>query len=285
MNVEGTPIGRGPARMLVNRGHSSLLELPVEEVRASFKEHGLLVFRGFDATPDVMYPFAQRFSVRFSKGGARKNYKGFVEEVDLGAGPIDLHSENANSPFQPDVIWFCCGRPADEDGQTTYCDGVELWNRLSEPTRQLFRDKRIKFTRTYLPQVWRDYFGAGTTTAVLGRILDGLPGVTYRLNADESVYTEYLVSAVRRPKYRSEEAFVNSLLTPWSGHPMMFEDSTLIPSEVMQELKERSREITQDIPWQVGDLAMTDNSWILHGRRGFTDEKRQIFALLSWSNF
>lgn len=285
MKVEIQTLGRGPAALVINRGHASVQELPVPEVQKLFKEHGLLLFRGFQATPDVMYPFAQQFSTRFSKGGARKNYKGFVEEVDVGVGPIDLHSENANSPFEPDVIWFCCGKPADQDGQTTFCDSVDLWAALSDPTKQLFASKKIKFTRTYLRPVWKDYFGSTTTVPVLKRILDTLPGVTYRINPDESVYTEYVVSAVRRPKYRDAMAFCNSLLTPWSGHPMMFEDNQPISDEVMKEIRETSRQLTQDIPWEKGDLAMTDNSWILHGRRGFTDETRQIFALLSWSNF
>jgi alpha-ketoglutarate-dependent taurine dioxygenase len=285
MNVEIQTLGRGPAAVLINRGNKSVLELPVSDVRRMFKEHGLLLFRGFQTTPDVLYPFAQKFSTRFSKGGARKNYKGFVEEVDVGVGPIDLHSENANSPFQPDVIWFCCGRPADQDGQTTFCDSIELWLALSEPTKQLFLTKKIKFTRTYLRPVWKDYFGSTTTVPVLKSVLDTFPGVTYRVNADESVYTEYLVSAVRQPKYRSDMAFCNSLLTPWSGHPMSFEDGEPISDDILREIRETSREITQDIPWEKGDLAMCDNSWILHGRRGFTDEQRQIFALLSWSNF
>jgi alpha-ketoglutarate-dependent taurine dioxygenase len=43
--------------------------------------------------------------------------------------------------------------------------------------------------------------------------------------------------------------------------------------------------LTGEISWQPGDLVMIDNSRFLHGRRAFNDDRRRIFALLSYLKF
>ena len=57
-----------------------------------------------------------------------------------------------------------------------------------------------------------------------------------------------------------------------------FEDDTEIPEDVRQEIDEVTENLTAEIPWAAGDMAIVDNTRMLHGRRSFTDENRAILA-------
>ncbi len=59
-----------------------------------------------------------------------------------------------------------------------------------------------------------------------------------------------------------------------------FEDDADIPEEVMSEINEIAQKITTEIAWQQGDILMIDNTRVLHGRRAFSDEKREIYIRL-----
>ena len=47
---------------------------------------------------------------------------------------MNLHSEASFSPSWPEILWFYCSVPQ-KYGQTTLCDGEELWKKLSYKTK------------------------------------------------------------------------------------------------------------------------------------------------------
>ncbi|MDJ0688013.1 MAG: TauD/TfdA family dioxygenase [Xenococcaceae cyanobacterium MO_188.B32] len=59
-----------------------------------------------------------------------------------------------------------------------------------------------------------------------------------------------------------------------------FEDGSEIDDEIMSELNEIAEKITAEISWKKGDILMVDNTRIMHGRRAFLDEKRDIYIRL-----
>ena len=53
----------------------------------------------------------------------------------------------------------------------------------------------------------------------------------------------------------------------------------------MSELNEIAERITIEISWQKGDILMIDNTRIMHGRRAFYDDQRDIYTRLCFPAF
>ena len=58
-----------------------------------------------------------------------------------------------------------------------------------------------------------------------------------------------------------------------------------ISDELMDELNGIAERITTNIDWKKGDILMIDNTRIMHGRRAFKDETREIYIRLCSPNF
>jgi alpha-ketoglutarate-dependent taurine dioxygenase len=57
-----------------------------------------------------------------------------------------------------------------------------------------------------------------------------------------------------------------------------FEDGLKIPDDVIFELKDVTDKLTLPIAWQKGDILMIDNTRLLHGRKSFSDNQREIYV-------
>ena len=262
-----------------------ILRLPVAKTMELFKSYGILLFRGFRVTHEQMKPFAELFSSKFIQDYVRPQVDSdkFVHFVDAGMDSCSPHSEHAYSPFRPDVIYFCCTVPAAQGGETTFCDGVRVWEELSEATKQLFLSKKLKFSYEEISaDILRKLAGADTTTAKINQMLDGVDGVKYQFNKDGSISMEYICSAVVKTKYCHQNAFANSILGYYEDNrKVIFEDNSIVTDEVIDEIEKVTDSLMEKIPWQAGDLAMIDNSRFMHGRKEFNDNRRQIFSTLS----
>jgi alpha-ketoglutarate-dependent taurine dioxygenase len=290
MNFQVEPFGKGSAKLISSTETSDVFSLPVEPIQELLKENGILLFRGFGVAPDQLERFAGRFSSRFIREGGRTSYAGNVEHVDAGKGAVQLHAENALTPFRPELVWFCCSQAPTTGGQTTYCDGVSLWKSLEEPTRRLFLQKRVKYRRRYSPEAWKLFAQPNGTWEDLQAFLSPYPGVKLTLNADDTVDSEYTVTAVPKTKYGRERTFANSVLGAFGGAyigvKMTFEDGSEIPRDALLEIEATAKALTEEISWEDGDVAMIDNTWLMHGRRAFyEDSRRRLFSALSWASF
>ena len=271
----------------ITHNNLDILELSTAPTLKYFKSHGFLLFRGFDVNHQEMKEFAERFSYKFIRDENRRlvdSSNGFVGLVDGGTHYISPHCEHANSPFRPDVVWFCCVVPVAQGGETLVWDGVRVWQEMNAELRKLFLDKKIRFYQKFHAAAWKHFLGTGSTIVDVKRVLDGLEGVSYQINPDQSVSLEYVCSAVVKTKYNNYDAFANSLISEYKNPRAVvtFEDGSPIPETVINEVKEIMNRLTEVISWQAGDLAMIDNSRFLHGRRAFKDTRRRIFSILSY---
>ncbi len=270
-----------------NNQTQDIHSLSVNHTLQNFQECGILLFRGFNVNYQQMKVFAEKFSSRFVLDkdrpivDARNKY---VTLVDPGMHYVSPHCENANSPFRPDVIWFCCGVPASQGGETLFWDGVRIWKSLSIELQQLFIAKKIKFLQKFPAADWKRFLGVGATLADVKRTLNDIPGLSYKINPDQSISIEYICSAVVKTKYGQQNAFANSLVAEYKNPRgvVTFADGSPIPSTVINQIQQVINNLTEVISWQAGDLVMIDNSRFLHGRRSFTDTKRRIYSLLSY---
>lgn len=291
MSLESEPFGSGSARIVHGTASDDILQLPADDIIELFKSAGLVLFRGFNTSPQVMKDFAGRFSTRFNRDRLRPTVEGsngFVQMVTEGMGYVEPHAEQANSPFRPDALWFCCSVPPSEGGETLAWDGVRLWEKFTPELRELFRQKKLRFFQRYTAEKWQRFMGTGSSLADVQRTLEGIPGVSYYVSDDDSIYLEYVCSAVVHTHYGDEEAFANSLLSERKntlGDLMSFDDGSPVPESVITRIQEDMEDLTEAISWHSGDLAFIDNSRYLHGRNAYTDPRRKIFSSLSFLNF
>ncbi len=274
-------------KLINNDSYKSILELPVKTTLELFNSFGILLFRGFDVNYQSMKFFAEKYSSRFVLDKDRPildpNNR-YITLVDPGMHYVSPHCENANSPFRPDVIWFCCAVPAAQGGETLVWDGVRVWEEMSEELKNLFVSKKIRFMQKFPAADWKRFIGSGASIADVKKILEGIEGLSYRINEDQSVSIEYICSAIVKTKYSNKNAFANSLISEYKNPKgvVSFEDGSPLSVEVINQINEVMNRLTEIINWQSGDLVMIDNSRFLHGRKSFTDTSRKIFSLLSY---
>ncbi len=285
--METASLSTSSAKIIINNAYQSILDLSVVENLDLFQKFGVLLFRNFGVDYQQMKVFAEKFSSRFILDKDRPIVdvrNKYVTLVDPGMHYVSPHCENANSPFRPDVIWFCCGVPASQGGETLFWDGVRIWKSLSTELQQLFIAKKIKFLQKFPAVDWKRFLGVGATIADVKRTLNNIPGLSYKINPDQSISIEYICSAVVKTKYGQQNAFANSLVAEYKNPrgAVTFADDLPIPSTVINQIQPVINNLTEVISWQAGDLVMIDNSRFLHGRRSFTDTKRRIYSLLSY---
>ncbi|MEH2262929.1 TauD/TfdA family dioxygenase [Nostoc sp.] len=142
-------LGTGTAKIVYSTNDcQDILRLSQAEIIELFKSSGVVLFRGFEVTPMLMKEFSEKFSCSYLKDPTKTSIDSvdFVNSVDNGMGASAAHTEHGSSPYQPDVIWFCCQTPAQEGGETLFWDGVQLWKEMSQHLKQLFVEKKLKFT-------------------------------------------------------------------------------------------------------------------------------------------
>jgi alpha-ketoglutarate-dependent taurine dioxygenase len=283
MNI--ATLGGGSGQIVFCESDRNVLSLDMSKIQSLFKSSGVILFRGFEVNDQTFLasvsPYTSQFLRDYGNSKTSDPAGGFIQSVTLGTNPIELHCENAVSAERPDIVWFYCATPALKGGETTFCDGVVVWSQLSDSTKQLFLKKRLKYTVT----VPREMYLNKDQEIVLRVGALKFAGTTYRFNDDESLTIEYVVPGVNQTKYGSQPAFANSITGPYPSYRITFEDNSKIPVAVVQEIKQLHEKLTEDIPWQAGDLVMIDNSRFLHGRRSFYDRQRRISTLMSLANF
>ncbi|MFN6513533.1 MAG: TauD/TfdA family dioxygenase [Nostoc sp. CreGUA01] len=272
--------------IIFNDTGQDIMELPVAKVLEDFKSFGMLMFRGFDVNYEKMKGFAEQFSSTFMGQYSRPIVdlnNQFITLVDSGMHYIAPHCENANSPFRPDVVWFCCAVPAAEGGETLFWDGVEVWKAMSAELRALFVGQKVRYVQKFLASHWQQFLGASATIDDVKKMLEGIGGLSYKINQDESLILEYICSAVVETKYGGQEAFANSIISEYRNPRgiVTFADGSAIHVKVINEIQKIMDNLTGLIPWVSGDLVMIDNSRFLHGRKSFNDRRRRIVTLLS----
>jgi alpha-ketoglutarate-dependent taurine dioxygenase len=276
-----------------------LLGLQTEDVIREFRDAGLLLFSGFHVDTSIFEQFSNRFSKDYMdhRGGGslrsviNKDGDKTILSVSYAYNVesqrtfgLALHADRSYTKSQPPVMWFYCVNPAGDEGETLVADGVRVCEALSKSTRKLFKEKRIKYIRHYKDGEWQLWAQTDKLQDVERYCRDN--SLQYSFNPDKSVSTEYVCSAVVKPRWTDRDAFVNSiLLVLWQEEDLKrnmsivrMEDGSKIPQEAIDEVREVSGRVTREVKWNPADIVMIDNTRMMHGRRAFTDPKREIYV-------
>lgn len=198
---------------------------------------------------------------------------------------IPLHGEMFYTQPRPSTLFFACMRPADDDGETTICDGVALWNALPDDVRSYFETNKLRYRRIYEDDAWTKVYKTDSLDDV--KALCAKTGVELTEHADGSIETVHSCYAYH--DHKAGRAFVNSVLT-WAAREyisgiqdskLRLEDGSELPKEMLYKVHEIAEGLTLNVPWKPGTVAIIDNMRVMHGRRAYEDEGRDIIMRLS----
>jgi alpha-ketoglutarate-dependent taurine dioxygenase len=290
---------------------TTLQDLDTDELKSLFKEEGFLIFRGFNPDTKAFEHFTDGFSDDYMDhrgGGSLRevinkdgdktilsvsyNYdpnKSGFDKKDQKSFPLALHSDRSYTKTQPPLMWFCCVTPAKVEGETLICDGVQVAKALSPRTVEFFRNSRINYIRTYTEKEWQLWAQTDSLDGVRSYCDENELKLT--VNPDNSITTESLKWAIVKPRWTDQDAFVNSmLLVQWQEDVLKvkrsvvrMEDGSEIPADIWSDVRAVTDEKLREIHWHPGDIAMLDNTRMLHGRREFSDPNRRIFVRMAHS--
>ncbi len=293
MAVSITPLADTLGTCCTSDGQISLLELEraplLEQVRAT----GAILFRGFGASPEEFKAFSGRLSSHFMayRGGAipRAQVEGdrtvlAVTGSHLGYA-VSLHGEMYYMKQRPAVIWFYCAVPAETAGETTIADGEQFYQQLSPATRSCLASQLLAYHRTYPDGLWQRVY----QTEDLAVVADICGENEIQFSFDpiaRSLTTRSLRSALSTSVYTQRPVFINNILPLLDGivgdteSRVSWADGSEISAALAAELRAIAAELTIPIAWQAGDVLLLDNTRWLHGRRAYSDARRDIHVRL-----
>ncbi|MDY7021537.1 MAG: TauD/TfdA family dioxygenase [Cyanobacteriota bacterium] len=280
------PLSETVGQKVINANNSSILDLNKESIIDLFQSDGVLLFRGFEDDVDTFTQFSNELSTSFMdySGGVfnRKvvNGNSTVLTVNDFKDGIKLHGEMYYQKNIPLMLWFFCAQPPLKDGATIICDGERFYNELSDSLKDLFSRKKLMYQGYLNKDAWKKRYKTDDLEVV--KEICQSNETQIQVNKDESINLYYICPAIYPSRTGESMVFIGSLLPAIVISPdvISFDDGTKISDNIMSELNEIADKITVEIHWQKGDILMIDNTRIMHGRRAFMDDERDIYIRL-----
>ena len=290
---------------------SEALEWVRENAKARIAEaavHGAVFFRNFPVRSAEDFDlFVSAFDLPLFayddslSNAVRVNHtdKVFSANEAPPEATINLHHEMAQTPIYPSRLFFHCVKPAELGGETSICRSDVLWERLSKEAPEFAlacQEKGLRYRHT-MPEVEDSESG-------MGRSWQSTFSVGSRSEADERMgelgYTgEWLedgclsVTSPRLPAVRAlgdgRTSFFNQLIAAFTGWrdsrnrpeaSIFHGDGSPLDREGAELAVSLGEQLSFDVAWQPGDVALLDNFVTMHGRRTF-EGSRSVLASFS----
>jgi alpha-ketoglutarate-dependent taurine dioxygenase len=290
----------GDSILWAQENHAELIDL-------AFR-HGTVLFRNFGTVTDQDFDtFIQAFNLEnFHYQQSLSNAVRFnrTERVfTANEAPADvkifLHHEMAQTPIYPSRLFFFCEQPAETGGATPICRSDVLVVRLQEQHPQFVADlitKGLKY-RNILPdqddpksgmgRSWRSTFQAETPEQCEVNMAE--LGYTGEWRDDGSLVSTTPILDGIRTLPDGRQTFFNQLIAAYrgwgsddnSGPPITFGDGTPLDHLAVTAACDIADELTFNVPWQQGDVALVDNYVAMHARQTFTGTRKILASLVA----
>jgi len=271
--------------------------------------HGAVLLRGLPlATPDDFDVAVTAFGLpNFTyedslSNAVRKVYSPRVFSANEAPPEttIFLHHEMAQTPVYPSKLFFFCQKAAEDGGETPLCRSDVLWERIEKELPGLAQNclnKGLRYSNVMpaeadlvsgMGRSWQSTLSVNSPSEAEARLSE--LGYTWEwMELDELRVTSPTLPAVRELD-NGKRSFFNQLIAAFKGWKDSRNDpsksitygdgSSLDPSEI-ERVCELADEITFDLPWQAGDLALVDNYLCMHGRRSFQGTRKVLASLVA----
>ncbi|MEB8385614.1 TauD/TfdA family dioxygenase [Rhodobacteraceae bacterium KMM 6894] len=260
----------------------------LDQIKGHLDSDGWTLLRGFAMDMPAFSAITSQLCKTITFDPARENTDKNTQKVDAGLGPIGLHIENGNTPVCPDIVAFYSTKAAFEGSQTTICDGRRVVDALSADQRARW-SQRMMVTRTLPEVLWKRYLAnehpaisepEEVTQEHILQFKAAIPDQDFTLNDDGSLEYRIKVSPIRVSSLSGGQAFANAILGPSHNYePPVYtlDDGNIVSADEIEELRDIAETCTVEINWQDGDVAVIDNTRVMHGRRAIKDQDRQLF--------
>ena len=262
-----------------------LSELERDTIVALYREHGALLFRGFDTDLVAFGEFVSRFctSSVFNESPNRQllDSDAHIQSVDGGAKALEFHPELAREPWKPDVCFFLCLNPPSTQGETLICDGIALAAAMPGEVRAGLTGRRLLYSdEAGLAQL---EFWLGTASPGDAQLAAPPASCPYSFaRLDGAVVRRFSRPALHRPMFADGPAFGNFLLFARYHHQKRdfptFEDGSVVPDSWLEEIRATAARLSAPIAWRRGDMLMLDNTRFMHGRAAIVDPAERLIA-------
>ncbi len=278
-------------------------------VDAALDHAGTLLFRGFDVSDPLAFDAAIEgygepgFTYEDSLSNAvRTNVtpRVFTANEAPPDTEIFLHHEMAQTPLYPAKLFFYCEIAPGEGGATPLCRSDWVLDQLRAANPDFvarIEAEGVRYTNV-MPagddavsgqgRSWRstlsvsDKAQAEARLTALGYSWEWLENTSLRvttaalpgvrdLGDGRSSFFNQLIAAFRG--WADSRNDPNRAITFGSGDP--------ITSEDMADAIRIADELTYNLAWDVGDVALLDNFQVMHGRRPFKGKRRVLASLIA----
>lgn len=260
----------------------------LSKIRGDLERDGWTLLRGFHPDMAAFSALTTALCKKITFDPAREYGDAQTQKVDAGTGPIGLHTENGNTPVCPDIVAFYSPVAAFEGSQTTVCDGRAVYEAMDEA--QKTRWQQPMMVERYLPEdLWKRYLAnehpaitrpEEVTPRHIEEFRAAIPNQDFDLLEDGGINYRLTVSPVRASSLSGGQGFANAVLGPSHNYApprYSFGPDEIIEQDEIEELRSLAETYTQEINWQDGDIAVLDNTRVMHGRRAIVDNNRQLF--------
>ncbi|MEC9311298.1 MAG: TauD/TfdA family dioxygenase [Pseudomonadota bacterium] len=260
----------------------------IAAVRDHLSRDGWALLRGFDVDMAAFSALTAELCSTNTFDPAREFSERNTQRVDAGLGPIGLNIENGNTPVCPDIVAFYSAKAAFEGSQTTICDGRDVLASMSEAQRARW-SQPMTVSRKLPELLWKRYLAnehpaisepEEVTEEHILQFKAAIPHQDFDMHQDGSLTYHITLNPVRPSALSGAAGFANAVLGPSHNYePPVYRlaDGSLVSAEEIEELRELAEDSTTEINWQDGDIAVLDNTRIMHGRRAIKDQDRQLF--------
>lgn len=271
--------------------------------------HGAVLFRGFPLQTDQhLDAFIAAFDLpNFTyqdslSNAVRTNRTERVFTANEAPADVNicLHHEMAQTPVYPSKLFFFCEQAAEHGGATPLCRSDVLFDRMTAELPQFASDcvKKGLLYSHVMPAVddaasgmgrsWQSTWKAETADQAEARMSE--LGYTWKWQDDGclKVTTPQLPAVMKLDSGKT--AFFNQLIAAFHGwkdsrndpsKSITFGDGSPLDVATMNRVIEMAEEITFDVPWQTGDVALVDNYVAMHGRRTFQGTRKVLASLVA----
>lgn len=273
------------------------------------RDHGTVLFRGFPLVKDqdldrfiraFNYP---NFPYEDSLSNAvrvNRTERVFTANEAPSEVTICLHHEMAQTPVYPSRLFFFCEQPAEQGGATPLCRSDVLFERLLDEFPDFIADcesKGLLYTNIMpadndptsgMGRSWQSTFRAETREAAEER-LQSL-GYSWTWLPDGCLRSTTPVLPAVLEVEPGRKTFFNQLIAAFHGwkdsrndptKAVTFGDGSTLNPETMDAAAKIADELTFDVPWQKGDVALVDNRVVMHGRRTFSGTRKVLASLVA----
>lgn len=305
------PLVIEPEAQMPREGFLAWLDAERGWWRERLREHGAVLFRGFGI--DTQERLGEL--VRVADQEVLEYVDGNSPRTQLGGGIytsteyppeyfISLHNELSYAAHWPMRIYFCCVTPPAEGGETPLVAGRTLLRRLDPEITSVFRDKGVSYIRNLhggrgFGPSWQDTFQLSTPEELEAyaenadielewrdkgavRLVATRPGTREHPEIGEEVWFN---QADQFHPTTHPPAVYESMMKLYAGREdqipqtATFGDGSPIDPEMLDAIRATTKELIVRFPWQQGDLLVTDNMLVAHGRMPFVGPRKILVSM------